>query len=55
MNGAIAAAMDRAIFLGTGAAGEPLGIIAGVATYGITSTAIAAGATWGAFQRLCLP
>ncbi len=50
MNGAIAAAMDKAIFLGAGASGEPLGLITGVATYGITSTAIAAGATWSAFR-----
>jgi HK97 family phage major capsid protein len=50
MNGALAAALDKAIFLGTGAAGEPLGIIPGVGTYGITSTAIAAGATWSAFR-----
>ena len=50
MNGAIAAAMDKAIFLGAGSAGEPLGVIAGFATYGITSTAIAAGATWAAFR-----
>ena len=50
MNGAMAAALDRAIFLGAGTAGEPLGVIAGFATYGITSTAIAAGATWAAFR-----
>ncbi len=50
MNGAIAGALDKAIFLGAGTGGEPLGVIAGVATYGITSTAIAAGATWAAFR-----
>jgi HK97 family phage major capsid protein len=50
MNGAMASAMDRAVFLGAGAAGEPLGVITGAATYGITSTAIAAGATWSAFR-----
>ena len=50
MNGAIAAAMDKAVFLGAGASGEPLGLITGVSTYGITSTAIAAGATWGVFR-----
>ena len=50
MNGAIAQAFDRAIFLGAGASGEPLGVITGVATYGITSTAVAAGATWAAFR-----
>jgi hypothetical protein len=50
MNGAIAQALDAAIFLGTGASGQPLGIIPGVATYGITSTAIAAAASWSAFR-----
>ena len=50
MNGAIAQALDAAIFLGTGASGQPLGIIPGVATYGITSTAIGAAATWAAFR-----
>ena len=50
MNGAIAAAMDKAIFLGAGTGGEPLGVITGFATYGITSTAIAAAATWAAFR-----
>ncbi len=50
MNGAIAQALDAAIFLGTGASGQPLGVIAGAATYGITSTAVAAAATWAAFR-----
>ena len=50
MNGAIAQAFDKAIFLGAGAAGEPLGVMTTPATYGITSTAIAAGATWAAFR-----
>lgn len=50
MNGAMAQALDAAIFLGTGATGQPLGIIPGVATYGITSTAVAAAATWAAFR-----
>ena len=50
MNGAMGQAMDAAVFLGTGAAGQPLGVIAGAATYGITSTAIAALATWAAFR-----
>lgn len=50
MNGAIAAALDKAIFLGAGSGGEPLGVIAGVATYGITATAVAAAATWAAFR-----
>ncbi len=50
MNGAMGQAMDAAVFLGTGAAGQLLGVIAGAATYGITSTAIGALATWSAFR-----
>lgn len=50
MNGAMGAAMDQVAFLGTGADGQPLGVITGAATYGITSTAIDALASWGAFR-----
>lgn len=50
MNGTMQAELDKAIFLGTGADGQPLGVIPGVATYGITSTAIGAAATWAAFR-----
>lgn len=50
MNGAIAVALDKAVFLGTGANGQPLGVIAGAATYGITSTDAAAMASWAAFR-----
>ncbi|WP_054304654.1 phage major capsid protein [Gemmobacter sp. LW-1] len=50
MNGAMQSELDKAIFLGTGANGQPLGVITGAATYGITSTAVAAAATWGAFR-----
>lgn len=50
MNGAIAVAMDKAIFLGTGANGQPLGVITGAATYGITSTDAGALASWAAFR-----
>lgn len=50
MNSAISVAMDKAIFLGTGANGQPLGVITGAATYGITSTDAAALATWAAFR-----
>ena len=50
MNGAMGAAMDQAAFLGTGADGQPLGVITGAATYGITATAIDALASWGAFR-----
>ncbi|MGC9370305.1 MAG: phage major capsid protein [Paracoccaceae bacterium] len=50
MSGAMGAAMDQAAFLGTGANGQPLGVIAGAATYGITSTAVDAAADWAAFR-----
>ncbi len=50
MLGAINVAMDHAIFLGSGASGEPLGVIAGAATYGITATTINAAASWAAFR-----
>lgn len=50
MNGAIQQALDVAIFRGAGASGEPLGVLTTPASYGITSTAIAAGATWAAFR-----
>lgn len=46
MNSAIGAALDKAVFLGTGANGQPLGVIPGYSTYGITSTAVAAEGTW---------
>lgn len=49
--GAIGAELDKAAFLGSGASGEPLGMIAGAATYGITSTAIDAAASWAAFRE----
>lgn len=38
MNGAMSQELDRAIFLGAGSSGEPLGIVAGASTYGITET-----------------
>jgi hypothetical protein len=50
MNGAIAQEMDRAAFLGAGSSGEPLGVIAGASTYGITQTAVDAAAAWSAFR-----
>ena len=50
MNGAISAEMDRVVFLGSGTGGEPLGVIAGAATYGIVSTDAAALASWAAFR-----
>jgi HK97 family phage major capsid protein len=50
MNSAIAAGLDAAVFRGTGADGQPLGIIPGAATYSITSTAVNAAASWAAFR-----
>lgn len=50
MAGAMQAELDKAIFLGTGANGQPLGVVTGAATYGITATAVAAGATWAVFR-----
>ena len=50
MNSAIGTEMDRVVFLGSGSNGEPLGIIPGASTYGITSTAIGAAASYAAFR-----
>lgn len=50
MAGAMGSAMDQAVFLGTGADGQPLGVISGAATYGITVQAVDALATWAAFR-----
>jgi len=50
MRAAIQAEMDKAVFLGTGADGQPLGVIAGASTYGVNKKAVDAAATWGAFR-----
>ncbi|MBI6630708.1 phage major capsid protein [Pontibaca salina] len=50
LNAAIGAELDRVVINGSGAAGEPLGIIPGAGTYGIESTPVTAAATWGAFR-----
>lgn len=50
MAGTMGAELDKAIFLGTGTGGQPLGVIPGATTYGITSTPIDAGATWAIFR-----
>lgn len=50
MAGTMQAELDKAIFLGTGATGQPLGVIPGVATYGITSTPAGAQASWAALR-----
>jgi HK97 family phage major capsid protein len=46
MQAAIAAGLDQAAFLGTGSQGQPLGVIAGYSTYGITRTDVMADVTW---------
>lgn len=50
LNAVIGTELDRVVINGSGAAGQPLGIIPGAATYGITSTAVGATATWAAFR-----
>jgi HK97 family phage major capsid protein len=50
MHSAIGVALDKAVFLGTGANGQPLGVVAGAATYGSTVTAVDAEVTWAAFR-----
>ena len=51
MAGAIGQAMDAAAFSGTGADGQPLGVISGAATYGITAQAVDATASVAAFRE----
>lgn len=48
MNGCLAVGMDKAVFLGAGTGGEPSGVMVG--SYGITSTAVNAAASWAAFR-----
>lgn len=50
MNGAIEEALDRAVFLGSGADGEPTGLFAGASAWGIEETAVDAAATWAAIR-----
>ena len=52
MQGAMGAAMDQAVFLGTGANGQPLGVIAGQATYGIGLDEVDALASWTGFREI---
>ncbi|MFT3972007.1 MAG: phage major capsid protein [Amaricoccus sp.] len=49
MNSAMGIALDAAIFRGTGANGQPLGIVTGAAAYGIALTALAAAPTYANF------
>lgn len=50
LNAVIATEIDRVVVNGSGAAGQPLGLIAGAVPYGIASTAVGAAATWAAFR-----
>lgn len=50
MNGAIEEALDHAVFLGSGSAGEPTGLFAGASAWGIAETAVNATASWAAFR-----
>jgi len=50
MSGAMGAAMDAAVFQGSGTSGQPSGVIAKASTYGITETAVNAAASWSAFR-----
>lgn len=50
MNQAITVGLDAAVFQGSGSGGEPLGVIAGASTYGITETALDAAPTWAAIR-----
>jgi HK97 family phage major capsid protein len=52
MSSAIEAGLDRAIFLGTGANGQPLGVVAGQSTYAYGTTAVGADASWGALRNV---
>ncbi|KAA8616318.1 phage major capsid protein [Salipiger aestuarii] len=49
MNSAMGTALDQAIFLGSGASGEPLGVVAGASTYGINETDLSAVPTYADF------
>lgn len=49
MNGAMAQELDRAIFMGSGSGGEPLGIVTGASTYGITETDVSDEPTYQNF------
>ena len=50
MNGAIGSAMDQAVFLGTGATGQPTGLFTGASTFGITETDVSAAPNYAAFR-----
>lgn len=51
VNAAIQVGLDAAVFQGTGANGQPLGLLPGASTYSIPETAIDAAADWAAFRQ----
>lgn len=52
INGTMQTVLDAAIFNGTGANGQPLGVIAGQSTYGYGTTAVSADASAAAFRAV---
>src|SRR5690625_1052175 len=50
LSAVIAEELDRIVISGTGANGQPLGLIPGASTYGIESTPAGAAASWAAFR-----
>lgn len=50
LSAVIATELDRVVINGSGTDGEPLGIVPGAGTYGITSTPVSAAATWAVFR-----
>jgi HK97 family phage major capsid protein len=52
LNGTMQAVLDDGVFNGSGASGEPLGVITGQATYGYGTTAISAAATASVFRTV---
>lgn len=50
LNAVIGAELDRVVINGSGAAGQPLGMIPGAEEYGIATTAVSAAASWAAFR-----
>lgn len=52
INGTMQAVIDAGTFNGTGANGQPLGVIAGQSTYGYGTTAVSAAASAAAFRAV---
>lgn len=50
MNGAIEEALDKAVFLGSGSAGEPTGLFTGAAAWGIAEVDVDAQVSWAVFR-----